>query len=135
MLQRAGDEVYGIPGLRRILRLRKADFLVPHAISQCRYYWGQTEVPNDWFIPSLADGTVWVHSNEIGEDKDKNRDKKRELYKNPTFLGKKKKLNRCGGTGVWKRHESKKKRKKKQQKKKKKKKKYGADTLTNQWNE
>merc|ERR1712212_874422 len=55
MLQRAGDEVHGIP-----------------------------------------DGTLWVHSNEIGEDKDKNRDKKREIYKNPTFLGKKKKLNRCG---------------------------------------
>lgn len=55
MLQRAGDEVYGIP-----------------------------------------DGTVWVHSNEIGEDKDKNRDKKREIYKNPTFLGKKKQENKCG---------------------------------------
>jgi len=55
MLQRAGDEVFGIP-----------------------------------------DGTVWVHSNEIGDDKDKNRDKKREIYRNPTFLGKKKSENKCG---------------------------------------
>jgi len=54
MLQRAGDEVNGIP-----------------------------------------DGTVWIHSNEPGEEKDRNRDKKRQIYSNPTFLGKKKKPT-CG---------------------------------------
>lgn len=47
-------------------------------------------------VNGIPDGTVWIHSNEIGDDKDKNRDKKRQIYNNPTFLGKKKKLNKCG---------------------------------------